>query len=153
MIYRVAIAGIENSIPTLLSDGVQPSWPLKHQQLRLKRIYGASWPLYFDVSLYLLITSILVQFFMILSASLDSWEKSKLERAGGWTMRPPVTVAVGYKSRNVMPLMTPRWSYLSGGDPIAAIGAPYPMPSPYPLPISTKIYPREPKIADYSKHL
>jgi hypothetical protein len=65
-IYRAATAGIENSLPILLSEGSQPSGPLKHQLLRLKRIYGASWPLYFDVALDLLITSILVQLRMLL---------------------------------------------------------------------------------------
>jgi hypothetical protein len=83
--YRASTAGIEKYLPTLLSadqirsDGLKPSVPLKHQQLR----YGASWPLYFDVPLDLLITSILVQRCMIISAALNSGPYYDLESGRG----------------------------------------------------------------------
>jgi hypothetical protein len=43
----------------------------------------ASWPLYFDVSLDLLITSILVQLCIILTASLNSGANSDVESGRG----------------------------------------------------------------------
>jgi hypothetical protein len=46
-------------------------------------MYGASWPLYFDVPRDLLITTILVELSMILSTSLDSAENSDLESCLG----------------------------------------------------------------------
>jgi hypothetical protein len=86
VIYRASTAGIENILPTLLSllsNGLQPSVPLKHHQLRLKWIYGASWPLYFDAPLDFLSTSILVQHCIIITASLNSGENSDLESGRG----------------------------------------------------------------------
>jgi hypothetical protein len=44
---------------------------------------GASWPLYFDVPFDLLIKTMLVQLFMIITASLDSGETSDVESGRG----------------------------------------------------------------------
>jgi hypothetical protein len=69
-------------------------------------MYGASWPLYFDFPNDLLISTITVQLCMILTASLDQKQILIQGQVRGWTVRPPVTVAVGYTFLYLMPLMT-----------------------------------------------
>jgi hypothetical protein len=57
--------------------------PLNYQQIRLKLMYGASWPLYFDFPPDLLISTITVQLCMILTEKLDSGTNSDLEPGRG----------------------------------------------------------------------
>jgi hypothetical protein len=125
--------------------------PLKHQQIRLELMYGASWPLYFEFPPDLLISTITVQLFMILTAPLDSGTNSDPESGRGLDSEPASDGCNGLyihllDAPQVAPLIIPQWRRPDRRDRGTVL---HDVTLP-PLPISTKIYPREPKIADYS---
>jgi hypothetical protein len=142
---------MENSLPTLLEDALEPPVPLTHIQLLLELMYGASWPLYFTVSPDLMISTIVVQLGMILASLLDSGANSNLESGRGLHSE---TARDGCSALNirlldaphVARLIIPQWRRPDRRDRVTV---PHDATIP-PLPISTKIYPREPKIAEYS---
>jgi hypothetical protein len=77
--YNSSTVGVENTLSTLLTDALKPPVPLKHHQIRLELMYGASWPLYFDFPPDLLISTLTVQLCKILTALLHSGTNSDLE--------------------------------------------------------------------------
>jgi hypothetical protein len=105
---------MENTLPTLLEDDFEPSVPLKHQQIRVKLIYGASWPLYIDITPDLLTSTITVQLCMIATTSLDSRANYELESGRRLDSE---TASVGCSglciplldAPHVAPLITPQW--------------------------------------------
>jgi hypothetical protein len=88
--------------------------PLKHQQIRLELMYGASWPLYFDFPPDLLISTITLQLFMILTAPLDSGTNSDLEPGRGMDSETASDGCSGLyisllDAPQVAPLIIPQW--------------------------------------------
>jgi hypothetical protein len=114
-------------------------------------MYGASCHFSFDFPPDFLISTITVQLCMILAASLDSGTNSDPESGRGLDSEPASDGCNGLyipllDAPHVAPLIIPQWRRPDRRDRGTIL---HDVTLP-PLPISTKIYPREPKIADYS---
>jgi hypothetical protein len=113
-------------------------------------MFRASWPLYFDFPPDLLISTITVQLCMILIASFHSGANSDPESGQGLDSETASDGCSGLyipllDAPHVAPLIIPQWRRPDRRDRGSVL---HDVTLP-PLPISTKIYPREPKIADY----
>jgi hypothetical protein len=120
--------------------------------MRLELMYGASWPLYFDFPPDLLISTITVQLWMIITASLDSGTNCDLESGRGLDSETASDGCSGLyipllDAPQVAPLIIHQWRRPDRRDRGNVL---HDVTLPPPPPISTKICPKEPKIADYS---
>jgi hypothetical protein len=105
---------MENSLPTLLENGLEPPVPLTHNQIILELMYGASCPPYSKVFSDLMISTIMVQLGVILASSLHSEANSDLESGRGLHSE---TASDGCSALNiplldaphVAPLIIPQW--------------------------------------------
>jgi hypothetical protein len=124
--------------------------PLKHQQIRLELMYGASWPLYFDFPPDLLISTITVQLCIIITASLNSGTNSDPDSGRGLDSETASDGCSGLyipllDAPHVAPLIIPQWrrpDRRDWGTVLHDVTLP-------PADFNQNIYPTEPKIADY----